>query len=117
MKNICLALIMVFAVSIASAAGKKEKKEVELPVNQPVMVTGTVIDQSTNEALVGVKIELEGTDQVTYTDFDGNYSFEDVKPGTYSITASYVSYDEKSLENVTVMPSNNKVEISLKSSN
>lgn len=108
---------MVFAVTVASAAEKKEKKEAELPINQTVQVSGSVVDQATNEALVGVKVQLEGTDQVTYTDFDGNYSFKDVKPGTYAITASYVSYTDKSVENVTILPSNNKVEISLKSAN
>ena len=108
---------MVFAVTIAMAGEKKDKEAVELNVSATTVLSGSVIDQTTNEALVGVKIELEGTSKVVYTDFDGNYTFENVKPGTYNLTATYVSYDKKCMEDISVNPSKNNVIISLKSSN
>ncbi len=109
--------MMVFAVTVAMAGEKIDNETVEAKANAAVMLNGSVIDQTTHEALVGVKVELEGTNQVTYTDFDGNYSFENVKPGTYNVAASYVSYEKKYMQNVTVSPSNKELEISLKSSN
>lgn len=117
MKNLVLSLAMVLAVTVAMAGEKKDKEAVDANASATIMLSGSVIDQTTNEALVGVKVELEGTDQVTYTDFDGNYSFENVKPGTYNVSASYVSYEHKCMQNVTVSPSNQEVAISLKSSN
>lgn len=117
MKNLVLSLMMVFAVTFAMANNSKDNKTVEANANATIVLSGSVIDQTTNEALVGVKVELEGTNQVTYTDFDGNYAFENVKPGTYNVAASYVSYDKKNMENVTVSPSNKELRISLKSTN
>jgi protocatechuate 3,4-dioxygenase beta subunit len=117
MKNLVLSLMLVFAVTVAMASEKKDKESVEANVSATMALSGSVVDQTTNEALVGVKIELEGTGQVTYTDFDGNYTFEHIKPGTYNVSASYVSYEKTWLQNVTVSPSNQEVEISLKSSN
>ncbi|RKD92177.1 carboxypeptidase-like regulatory domain-containing protein [Mangrovibacterium diazotrophicum] len=117
MKNLFLTVLMVFAISVAMAGEKKDKEAVESNASATTVLSGSVIDQLTNEALVGVKVELEGTNKVVYTDFDGNYSFEDVKPGTYNLTASYVSYEKKSMEKVSVNPNKNEMIISLKSSN
>ena len=118
MKNLFLSMLMVFAVTVAMADQKENKNTAEAQTTvSSAMLSGSVTDQNTNESLVGVKIELEGTEQVTYTDFDGNYRFENVKPGTYAVTASYVSYDKTSLKKVVVNPSENQVMISLKSSN
>ncbi|WP_163715147.1 carboxypeptidase-like regulatory domain-containing protein [Mangrovibacterium lignilyticum] len=117
MKNLVLSMLMVFAVSVAMAGEKKDKEAVEANANATTMLNGSVIDQTTNEALVGVKVQLEGTNKVAYTDFDGNYAFENIKPGTYKVTATYVSYEKKCMEDVSVNPSENQVMISLKSSN
>ena len=95
----------------------KKKDKAEAKPAATVELNGSVNDQNTNEALVGVRIELLGTDKVTYTDFDGNYAFENLQPGTYEVTASYVSYETKKLEHVAVNAEKNQVTISLKSSN
>ena len=117
MKNLFLTVLMVFAITVARAGEKKDKEAVESNASATTVLSGSVIDQVTNEALVGVKVELEGTNKVVYTDFDGNYAFENVKPGTYNLTASYVSYDKKCMEEVSVNPNKNEMIISLKSSN
>jgi len=108
---------MVFAITISMASEKNDKEVVASNASATTVVSGSVIDQETNETLVGVKIELEGTNQVVYTDFDGNYTFVNVKPGTYNLTATYVSYETKSLKDISVNPSNNEMIISLKTSN
>lgn len=115
MKNLLFAMMLVFASSLAMAGEKKDKAEVKSAAT--VVLNGSVNDQITNEALVGVRVELVGTNQVSYTDFDGNYAFENLQPGIYEVTASYVSYETKKLEQITVNAEKSQVMISLKASN
>lgn len=65
-------------------------------------LSGKVMDLSSGETLVGVAIELEGAKVKTYTDFDGNFQFKDLKPGTYNVVASFISYKNSLVENITV---------------
>lgn len=117
MKKLVLSMILAAAVSGAMAGEKKEKAEAPAAAPANVVLSGTVIDHETSENLVGVKVELAGTNQVTYTDFDGNYSFENLRPGTYDVVASIVSYDKKCLSRIQVDASKNRVSISLDASN
>lgn len=56
-----------------------------------VRITGNVTDATTNETLVGVTIVVEGTQQGTITDLNGNFSI--VVPGAGSaLVFSYVGY-------------------------
>ncbi len=58
---------------------------------QGVRVTGRVVDAATNEPLPGVNILIEGTNQGTTTDIDGNYTIQ--VPGTQSkLVYSFISY-------------------------
>ena len=68
------------------------------------------------EALVGVEIKLEGTDLKTYSDFDGNFSFDNVKQGEYKVIANYISYEKKT-ETLKISPNENELKIKLHSSN
>ena len=65
-------------------------------------IKGTVFDAKTNEALIGATIMLEGTTVGTITDFDGNYRIEKIDPGTYNIRCSFISYETKIQENVSI---------------
>lgn len=65
-------------------------------------LVGTVIDAKTKETLIGATIFLEGTTLGTITDFDGNYRLEQVPAGTYTVRCSFISYETKTLEAVTV---------------
>ncbi|MFV0566348.1 MAG: TonB-dependent receptor [Flavobacteriaceae bacterium] len=56
-----------------------------------VSVTGTINDQS-GVPLGGVNVILQGTSKGTVSDFDGNFSIENVEAGTYTVTASYVGF-------------------------
>jgi hypothetical protein len=55
---------------------------------------GTVVDGQTGEKLPGVEIKILGTDQVIYTDLEGNFKI-DVKVGKNAISANYISYKRK----------------------
>ncbi len=39
-------------------------------------ITGTITDESSGDALIGVNVLVQGTSRGTVTDFDGNYSIE-----------------------------------------
>ena len=71
-------------------------------------IEGKVLDLLTGETLTGVAVTIKGTNLVSYTDFDGNYSFENLKPGTYILVASYISYKNSLIENVELVPDLNK---------
>lgn len=117
MKQFVISMMLAFVVGTALANDKKESRAAETKAPATVAVSGSVTDQNTNETLVGVKVELEGTGLVTYTDFDGNYSFENVKPGLYDLTASYVSYEKKCVGQIKLNEEKSQVMISLKASN
>ena len=95
-----LATLAVFAgnnVKIENK-GKNNQTGVSVPEMEMVSVSGKVTDIVTGEVLTGVKITIEGMDSKTYTDFDGNFTFKNLKPGQYQLKASYISYDNKVIE-------------------
>ena len=53
----------------------------------------------------------------TYTDFDGKFSFRNLKPGEYNIVASYISYEKNTIELPIEDKENNLISIKLESSN
>lgn len=117
MKKLFVSLLLVSCVVFTYAGNKENKKEVAAHNSELTTISGRILDQRTNETLVGVKVALKGTGKVAYTDFDGKYSFENVKPGTYALTASYVSYEESTVENLKLNKNTNQVNIRLKDAN
>ncbi|HKJ66554.1 MAG TPA: carboxypeptidase-like regulatory domain-containing protein, partial [bacterium] len=65
-------------------------------------IAGTITDAETDEALPGVNVIIEGTDQGAATDEDGHYFIINVDPGTYSVTASMIGYAEVTKTGVVV---------------
>ena len=59
-------------------------------------VTGTVKDVDTKEALPGASVVIEGTTDGATSDMTGRYALFGVRPGTYTITASFVGYNKTS---------------------
>ena len=59
-------------------------------------ITGTVVDAGDNEPLIGVGVQIKGTDRGTATDFDGNFCI-DVEKGAI-LNFSYIGYDSKEVE-------------------
>ena len=64
-------------------------------------IRGTVTDEDTGEALIGVNIGVTGTTTGQYTDLDGQFSIN-IEPGTYELRLSYISYDTKLITDVVV---------------
>lgn len=57
-------------------------------------IVGKVYDRNSHESLAGAKAKVVGYDMTCYTDFDGQFSFEGLEPGSYKIRLSYPSYKE-----------------------
>ena len=109
-KSIFLVFMMfAFALSIQANENKKIKEN-----NNVIALSGTLIDADSNELLTGVAVRIEGANQIVYTDFDGNFSFENLKPGNYIISAEYVSY-KKHVKQIALTPSDSHYTIKLKS--
>ena len=117
MKSFLLTALFVGIISFSFAAEKENKSEAKVEKTSLTTISGQVVDKTTEELLVGVKVTLEGTDEVVYTDFDGNYSFENIKIGNYKLTASYISYEKASVNDVQVSLNKNQVDFSLEITN
>ncbi len=74
------ALIMTFAVVSADAQTTLEGKVTDAETGEPILFGNVALYRGGN-LVTG-----------TQTDFDGNYSFTNIDPGTYDVEASYVGY-------------------------
>lgn len=65
-------------------------------------ISGRVTDASTGEGLPGVNVHIEGTTQGTVTNVEGEYVIIGVRPGSYTIVASFVGFATARREDVQV---------------
>lgn len=66
-------------------------------------IAGNIFDDANNEPLIGAAIQILNTDNLgSATDLDGHYMIEGLAPGNYTIKVSYVSYQTKEIQDVTV---------------
>ena len=63
----------------------------------PSVVTGTVQDASTGEAVIGAAVILQNTTGGAVADADGRF-VNNVKPGTYTIEVQMLSYQRVVIE-------------------
>jgi len=61
-------------------------------------IAGKVIDRATGEPLIGANIVIQGTSLGAATDVDGNYIILNVTPGSYTIKARYIGYQEEVIQ-------------------
>ncbi|HTY60436.1 MAG TPA: carboxypeptidase-like regulatory domain-containing protein, partial [Bacteroidota bacterium] len=65
-------------------------------------IAGEVKDAQTGEAIVGASVQIQGTSMGAATNIDGYYVILNIQPGTYTLVASGVGYNKKTLSNVQV---------------
>lgn len=115
-----IVIIFALVISLNSFAEKegttKTAKSPEATPVETTSISGKVLDVISGETLTGVEISVEGTDLKTYTDFDGNYTFDNIVPGNYNIIASYISYSKSLIENIAIEKGNKEVEIKMQTS-
>lgn len=57
-------------------------------------IKGKVIDKKTKETIIGATVSIVGTYLAVPTDFNGNYTLTNVKPGDYTLKVVYLGYKE-----------------------
>ena len=87
-KNVGMSLAMLLLTTAAAAQTGK--------------IVGTVTDASTGDPLPGVNVFIEGTTQGTATGLDGDFVIIGVRPGVYTISASFIGFTTQRKEGVQV---------------
>jgi len=65
-------------------------------------IRGQILDDKTKEALVGASVVIVGTNYGAVTDVDGNFIVLNVPPGTYALRASFIGYQNTTVNNIKV---------------
>ncbi|MDX9846721.1 MAG: carboxypeptidase-like regulatory domain-containing protein [Tenuifilaceae bacterium] len=117
MKKLSTLLIIAMMATMNAMAIKNEneklaEKSAEATPALMNSISGKVVDKTTGESLVGVKVVLEGTQHETFTDFDGNFNFRNLSLGEAKLSASLISYEKTSL---TIDNPTGSIKVSLKS--
>ena len=87
LRLLLLALVLTTSQQVMAQTGK---------------ISGRVLDASTGEPLPGVNVFIEGTTRGATTGLDGDYIMIGVRPGTYTIIASFVGFATERREGVGV---------------
>ncbi|MEM9664164.1 MAG: SusC/RagA family TonB-linked outer membrane protein [Bacteroidota bacterium] len=72
-------------------------------------ITGTVVDGTTDEPVIGAQVVIPSLSLGAVSDFDGAFTLENVPAGTYIVEARYIGY-RSTREEVTV-PANGTVTV------
>jgi outer membrane cobalamin receptor len=65
-------------------------------------ISGTVVDFKSKEALIGANVVIQGTSVGSATDIEGGYTISNLKPGTYVLVISSVTYKTQTVADVIV---------------
>ena len=66
-------------------------------------LVGKVYDKSTGDPLPALNITIEGTTLGASSDANGNYFINNIPAGTYTVVASYIGYETRTVENVKIL--------------
>lgn len=90
-------LVMIVLTTALFAKEKEQLKENSTEVKiETLSLNGVVSDKATGETLAGAVIVANG--KKLYTDFDGNFSIDNVCSGKCLIKVSLISYEDQTIE-------------------
>lgn len=104
-------IIITILLSVQAFSGEKEKEVVNNNINS---IHGKVTDIHNGQTVAGAVVILQETQQKTYTDFEGNFTFENLKEGKYTLITSMISYKSKQ-SRVQLQPSTKSITFQLES--
>ncbi len=81
------AIIMIIGIAMFSNPVMAQEKG-------NVKFSGQVVDASSQEAISGSQVMLQGVDKETTTGEDGSFTFEKVSAGTYTLAVSAEGYKD-----------------------
>lgn len=85
MKTLLIALSLLLATSASATEGDKLAKSA---------LHGKVMDAGNHEYLAGALVRIPELNLQTYCNFDGEFEFDKLPVGTYSLEIKLVSYKE-----------------------
>jgi len=97
-------LIIVIALAVNLSAAKDKPAETQSKPAVESTLSGIITDQLSGEKLAGVAVRIEGTENVCYTDFDGNFKFKNLKPGNYKLDVEMISYKKIETKKIDINP-------------
>ncbi len=77
------------------------------------IITGELVDQQSGEELIGANVVIEGTSTGSATNLDGEFTIRGVQPGTYTLVATYLGYEEARVDVEVVAGERTRVEIAM----
>lgn len=111
-KAITLTSVLILSIGIAFATSNTATSETES--EGYAMITGSVVDANTGEAIPNATVELSELEASATTDEYGTFIFEDIEAGTYTLSVQADGYEEVE-QSVEVAEEGANVEISLQS--
>ncbi|OKL40492.1 TonB-dependent receptor [Pontibacter flavimaris] len=73
---------------------------------QTGIITGTIRDRNTQEPLIGVSVQLVGTQQGTVSNENGAFRLDNIPVGSYTVQSTYIGYQPLSKYNINVTAGN-----------
>ena len=92
-RYIILFAALLFSVYAGTAVATEDGDENK--ATKTATVKGQVVDQITGEPLAGVSIEVPGTEEEVYTDFEGKFVIDALPEGKHDLHISYLSYQKE----------------------
>jgi len=65
-------------------------------------ISGKIADAKTGEEIIGANVSIQGTQVGAATDLEGNFKISNVKPGTYSLLVTFITYKTHTIPDVVV---------------
>ncbi|OQX97747.1 MAG: hypothetical protein B6I20_12025 [Bacteroidetes bacterium 4572_117] len=98
MKHIYLTILLLLTAQIFISA-------------QDGTIRGKIFDRNTGEEIIGATIVIEGTSPLigAVSDFDGNFSLENIPEGKLDIKCSFISYETKIVKGILLAPNDVKL--------
>ncbi len=70
------------------------------------VIFGSVKDKNTQEVLIGVTLQLEGTQLGAVTDLDGRFKISAIPPSSYNVKVNYLGFEPQTFYNIVVTSGN-----------
>jgi hypothetical protein len=90
MKNLFLIIFLLFTISAFAQKGQLQGIVTDIKTEEPLMFATVLIKQK-GTLISGAQ-----------TDFDGKYSFDSLKIGTYEMEVSYVGFSKKTVKGIVI---------------
>lgn len=101
MKKLVFLIIALFIGFTGFSEENSDKKKKKEKSAEECILKGQILDKSTGNPLTGVTVVLENGKE-TFTDFNGYFDFKNIEPGKHHINISYISYENKTFENIVL---------------